>query len=366
MNKTSKIIISDETLRDGEQQVGVNFSYHDKLIIAKKVAEIGAEQIAIMPIISKYEEKISKKLLNSSFGNKMYASTMLDNEFVDHSLSLGFQNIILFCSLSDRLLKIKKMTREQNLKKAINVCKYAANKGLNVIFAGEDSTRADINYVIKFIQSIQKYIEGFLLCDTVGVLTPQKTKKLISFIKRNIKCRLGVHFHNDRSLGNANTITAIKNGAEIISGTVGGIGERAGNADWCNILMQLKKEHIIFDNIKYSELPKIKSLVYRLGGIKPARPYSARAFWVESGIHVDALMVDKLSYNSFLPERYGKKIRIFYGKFSGKANYKYLFGEKYSDEQLIKIRDKIKEFSYKNKKSYNSREVKILVKNIKI
>ena len=209
------LIISDETLRDGEQQVGVNFSATEKFKIAKRSVEAGVNQIALMPIISKQEEKLAIKMLNSSFGDKIYASTMLDKKFVDHSFNLGFRKIILFTPLSDRLLKINNLTKEQNIKKATSVCGYAKKKGLKIYFAGEDLSRADLSHSIKFIKSIQKYIEGFILCDTVGVLTPGKTKKLILCLKNKINCKLGVHFHNDRGLANENTIMALKNREDI-------------------------------------------------------------------------------------------------------------------------------------------------------
>lgn len=356
-----KLIISDETLRDGEQQVGVNFSINDKFKIAEKLARCGVDQIAIMPAISKYEEKLAKKLLRSNFKEKIFASTMLDKKFVDHSCKLGFRNIILFTPLSDRLLKTKGMEKNQNLIKTLSVCRYAKEKKMKIFFAGEDATRADLNYVVKFIEKIEKYIEGFILCDTVGVLTPIKTKKFIKKIKSETSCNLGIHFHNDRGLANKNSLVALQNGANILSATTGGIGERAGNADFCEILPRLEGRGAVKSK-KYIELLKIRELVYTLGGAKPAKPYSAKAFWHESGIHVNSLMKDPLSYNSFLPERFKKKNRIFYGKFSGVSNYRFLFGNEYGDKQLIKIRDKVKDLSYKNKRSYSAGEIKGLLR----
>jgi len=358
-----KLIISDETLRDGEQQVGVNFSIKEKFKIAKELARIGVDNIAIMPAISKYEETLAKKLLKSSFGNKIYASVMLDKKSVDHAIKLGFRKIILFSSLSDRLLKIKNTTKNQNLKKALSICRSAKNKGIKIFFAGEDASRANLNYVTKFILTIQKYIDGFILCDTVGVLSPIKTKKFIKRIKKNTSCEIGVHFHNDRGLVNKNSVIAIQNGATILSATIGGIGERAGNADLVKILLELKRKGIIVNGINYLKLLKSRNLVYKLGGSKPAKPYTAKAFWHESGIHINALLKDPASYNSFPPEKYNKKNRFFFGKFSGISNYKFLFGNKYSDEELIKIRDKIKELAYKNKKSYTGKEIRQLLKN---
>lgn len=358
-----RLIISDETLRDGEQQVGVNFSIREKFLIAKKLAEAGVNQIAIMPIVSKHEERLAKRLLKTDFSEKIYASTMLDKGFIDHSFNLGFRRIILFSPLSERLLKIKRLTKEENLKKSVSICKYANNKGMQIFFAGEDATRTNTDYIIRFIKGIEKFISGFILCDTVGILTPNKTKRIIKTIKENTKCDLGVHFHNDRGLANENTITAIKNGANIISTTIGGIGERAGNADLLKVLFELKKSRTALKDLNYSRLLLLKKLVYRMGGSKPAKPFSHRAFWHESGIHVNALLKDSLSYNSFPPEKFGKENKIFFGKFSGISNYRFLFGNKYNDKKLSKIRDKIKEISYKNKKSFSENEVlKIVLK----
>ncbi|MFA5083777.1 MAG: hypothetical protein WC475_00105 [Candidatus Paceibacterota bacterium] len=357
-----KLIISDETLRDGKQQVGVNFSINDKLKIAKELAKIGVDNIAVMPAVSKYEENLAKKLLKSSFGDKIYASVMLDKKSVNHAIKLGFRKIIIFSSLSDKLLKIKNTTKNKNLKKASSICKSAKNKGIKIIFAGEDASRADINYVSKSILTVKKYIDGFILCDTVGVLTPTKTKKLVKFIKKNADCEIGVHFHNDRGLADKNSIIAIQNGATILSATVGGIGERAGNADWVKILSELKRKGMIVDGINYPKLLKLRNLVYKLGGSKPAKPYTTRAFWHESGIHINALLKDPLSYNSFLPEKYNKKNKFFFGESSGISSYKFLFGDKYSEKKLIKIRDIIKESSYKDKKSYTEKEIRQLLK----
>lgn len=361
-----KLIISDETLRDGEQQVGVNFSTAQKKELAEDIAKAGAHQIDLMPFTLKEEEILAKKLLKSKIKNKIYAATMLGKKYINHSYKLGFRNIILFSPLSKRLLKIVNKSEQQVAKEAESLCKYAKNKKISIIFAGEDATRANLSYVISFIKILEKYIDGFLICDTVGILTPTKTKTLFKKIISETKCPIGAHFHNDRGLAVENTIVAVKSGATIVSATFGGIGERAGNADLCDVLSKLKKDGIMVDGVNYPLLKKIRKKVYKYGGAKPAKPYSSRAFWHESGIHVHALAKDPLSFNPFLPEKYGKRTKIFFGKYSGISNYKCLFGNKLSDEQLIKIRNKIKELSYQNKKSYSESEVKKLVKGMKL
>lgn len=357
------IIISDETLRDGEQQVGVSFTYSNKLLLARKIIRAGIHQIDIMPAVSELDKKISRTLTKSKYSDKLYAATMLNKKHIDLNLSLGIKNILLFSSISKRLLKIKKIKEDENLKLALSLCKYAKSKGIKIIYVGEDATRADFNYLIKTIKSLEKYIDGYIICDTVGVLTPQKTKSLLGKIINTVACPIGVHFHNDRGLANQNTLVAVENGASIISGTFGGIGERAGNADLFKIIMELKKKNIIIKGIDYAALKEIRDLVYKYGGSKPAKPYSTRAFWHESGIHVNALLKDPLSYNSFYPKKFNKKNIIFYGKHSGLSNYRYLFPDKHSTKELLIIRDKIKELAIKKNKSFTRNEVlSILIK----
>ena len=358
-----ELVVSDETLRDGEQQVGVNFSAANKILLEKKILSIGFDHIDTRPAISKHEERVVTKL-SSLFPDKVYAATMMGKEYIDHASLLGVRNIILFSSLSDRLLKLKGMSREQNVKKVRKCCRYARKKGMNIIFAGEDSTRADNDYTVSFIRDIEKYIEGFLLCDTVGVLTSKSAARLVRSVLGNVNCDIGTHFHNDRGMADKNTVTAVESGANIVSGTFGGIGERAGNADLCKVLLSLKKNGVASDKINYSALRQLKKTVYRLGGSRPAKPYSARAFWHESGIHVHALLKDRLSYNSFLPEKYDRTNRFFFGKFSGVSGYRYLLGEKYSDRQLSVIRDRIKELAQEEGKSYSEEEARNLAKEV--
>ncbi len=47
--ETLNLIISDETLRDGEQQVGLFFE--DKAKLARLIAATGVQQIALMPAV---------------------------------------------------------------------------------------------------------------------------------------------------------------------------------------------------------------------------------------------------------------------------------------------------------------------------
>jgi len=364
MNKQQKFIdlfICDETLRDGAQQVGVNFLLKDKETLMKRFFEAGVDSITLMPEIFVEEVTFAKKMLNVFGSDKLSAVTLSKKAAIDLMADMGFKHIFLFSPVSDRLLKTSNITRKTNLEWAIRYCRYAKGRGMNIIYAAEDVPRADLGYVMHFAKKIEKYISCFLVCDTVGALTPAKTKKLIRSLGKGLNCEIGIHFHNDQGLANENSVIAIKNGARFLSGTFGGIGERAGNADLGRILLKLKRDGLLVKGINYGKLRKITKMVYLLGGSKPAKPRSKRAFWHESGIHVAALLKDPLSYSLYNSDKFGYENKFFFGKLSGVASYKLLFGDAYSDIALRRIRDFVKKCAYERNATFNENEVRKLI-----
>lgn len=74
------------------------------------------------------------------------------------------------------------------------------------------------------------YIEHFLLCDTVGVLNPEKSYIWVNDLLESTQgVALGAHYHNDMGLALENTLQSLMAGAILVSGTFCGLGERAGN-----------------------------------------------------------------------------------------------------------------------------------------
>jgi len=68
-------------------------------------------------------------------------------------------------------------------------------------------------------------------CDTVGVLTPEKSYKFFSDMRKAFKdIIISAHCHDDFGLGVANSIASLRAGANQVHATINGLGERAGNA----------------------------------------------------------------------------------------------------------------------------------------
>ncbi|HEY9769095.1 MAG TPA: 2-isopropylmalate synthase [Coleofasciculaceae cyanobacterium] len=372
--KTIALTIFDETLRDGEQQVGIFFDAQTKHELAQLIVKTGVHYLALMPAIHQTEAKLAKRLINLGMQQTLVASTMMEKKYIDRSKDCGVETIILFNAVSDRLLSLRdpefrdqaaenpaaiEQIRQKMITKVLAHLKYAAAQRLKICFAAEDASRADFDFLVECITKFQPYISHFLLCDTVGVLTPEDTKlwlrNLIEFT--NNKTPLTVHFHNDRGLALENTIQAILAGATGISGTFGGIGERAGNVAIEQVLNGLKLRYgWRVAGINYDALAEVTNYLSNKGFYANA-PYSPASLRYETGIHVDSLCCDRSSYYLFAQG----KPEVWFGKFSGASNFQYLFehhlNQPLPPEKYQEFRERIKNMAIEQKRSFSADEV---------
>ena len=323
-----KCLIWDETLRDGEQMPGVVFSPEEKIDLAVRSSEFGVDFIDIMPAVSNSERILTKRLSNMGLDADIIAATMLKKEHIEMALDCDVQGIILFTPLSDLHLRYKlKISREENLNRVLDMVDFSKEQGLKVCFAGEDSTRADINYVIEFANELSGRIEYFMPCDTLGCLTPSATYSFIKKLKENCRTPLCLHVHNDFGLATANTLAGLSAGAEMFSGTFCGIGERAGNAPIEEVCTALKFLNGVELDVRYDMLTKICNLVERYSGVKlqSHKPIvGENAFSHESGIHADGIIKHPRTYENFDPEFVGQTRRFLFGKHTGKNVLRYI------------------------------------------
>lgn len=353
--------IYDTTLRDGEQMPGVIFSKEEKIDLAKKMSEFGIGIIGLMPAVSNVEREVAEYLCNYGLKSKIIAATMMKGEHVDIAKDCGVDKIILFTSVSDIHLKDKlNISRKENFENAKRYVSYSREKGLNVSFAGEDSTRADIGYLIDFINMLGDNLDYFLPCDTLGCLTPFETYDFVKRLKEETDCKLGLHCHNDFGQATANTLAGIVAGADLFSGTFNGIGERAGNASIEEVVMSLRYQYGKKLPLKYGMIGEICDKVEKYSGAKLQKHKAIsgeNAYLHESGTHVDGVLKNPINYENFNPEIIGREREILYGKHSGINSLKALFGDKFSDAQYEIMLVEVKKMSQLEKRAFYKKEI---------
>ena len=247
---------------------------------------------------------------------------------IDAVLKTGAVGVHLVIPSSDLHLKYKlKKSREDILKVTEVTTQYAKDHGLKVELSAEDATRSDLDFLTQMFKvGVAAGADRLCPCDTVGVLIPERTSELFSELKKRISdVPLSVHCHDDFGLAVANSIIALKSGAEQAHLTMNGLGERAGNASLEEVAVVLKARYNVNLAIKTELLYETSILVSRITDF-PLQPNKAivgeNAFVHESGMHTHGILANPSTYEPFNPEMIGRTRRIAAGKHSGSTGIK--------------------------------------------
>ncbi|MBC7241858.1 MAG: pyruvate carboxyltransferase [Anaerolineae bacterium] len=291
LNFAKQIKIHDITLRDGEQQAGIEFTKDDKIRIAEALAEAGVHRIeAGMPAVSPADAEAIKEIVKRNLGPEIFAFARCMKEDVKRAVDTGVKGIVTEIPSSEHIIKYAyRWSLEKAIDLSIEATQYAKEQGLYVVFFPIDSSRAEMSWYLNLIERVAKegHMDALALVDTFGVLGPHAVRYMVREAKKRVNKPLETHFHSDFGMGVANTILALSEGAEVVHSTVLGIGERAGNAPMEEIVMALRTMYNIDLGIDYSKLYPLAKLVEKLSGQKVPtnKPIVGDLlFSVESGI----------------------------------------------------------------------------------
>jgi D-citramalate synthase len=330
----------------------------NKLRIAQRLDELGVDFIeAGFAAVSEGEMESVSLIAKQGLKAQIYSAARGTKNDIDAVLKSGALGISMIIPTSDLHIECKlRKTREQILKTTEECVKYAKDHGLIVELLAEDATRSDFDYLTKVFQTaIDAGVDRVVPCDTVGILTPERSFEFFSNLCKTIKVPIGVHCHNDFGMAVANSVAALGAGAEEVHATINGLGERAGNASLEEVVVTLKSLYKLDLNIKTELLYGTSQLVSRLTGVY-VQPNKAivgeNAFTHESGIHTQGLLANPLTYEPFAPELVGCTRRLSPGKHSGSHAIRATMdnlGLKPTDEQFKEIFQRIKELGDKGK-----------------
>ncbi len=323
LNK-GNILLVDTTLRDGEQTAGVVFSNQEKLQIARMLDAIGVQQIeAGIPVMGGDEKKVVKKIVELELEASIMGWNRANVGDVQHSLDCGVDSVAISISTSDiHIIHKLRTDRDWVLSNMTRAVEYAKKAGVYVSVNAEDASRSELEFLLKFAKEAREAgADRLRFCDTVGVMEPFKTYDLIKTLIEETGMVIEMHTHNDFGMATANALAGARAGARLIGVTVGGLGERAGNAALEEIIMALKvlmgRDDLGIDTKKFHELSEY---VGRASGrpISPGKPIvGSNTFAHESGIHADGVLKNPSTYEVFSPEDVGLERQIIIGKHSG-------------------------------------------------
>ena len=370
-----KLIFFDTTLRDGEQCPGFSMTTDEKIRLALQLERLGVDVIeAGFPASSSGDfeavQKISSLVKNSSICGLSRANKKDIEAVYEATKNAARPRIHTFIATSDIHMKHKlKKSREEVVELAREAVRFARNLCDDVEFSAEDALRSDPDFLYQIIDAVIKEGAGTInLPDTVGYIMPDEIYALFSGIKNNVanidKVVLSTHNHDDLGMGVANSLAAIRAGADQVECTINGIGERAGSSALEEICMAINVRKDFYKDIETTinttEIYKTSRMITSITGVD-VQPNKAvvgkNAFAHESGIHQDGVLKERTTYEIMTAESVGiMKNSLVLGKHSGRAAFKTRLAEmgyNLDNEHLEKAFSAFKDLADKKKEIFD-------------
>jgi len=323
----AEVRIADCSLRDGEQQAGIVFTRKDKLDIARALDKLGVYEIeAGTPASSDEDRQAIEDIAAAGLTAKVSALARGRRDDIDLVAACGAWAARLSMPISSiqRASKLK-LSDDRYVELALDNARYAKERGLAVIFSPYDTTRSDLPLLRRLLTEFNREgtVDRVRIVDTTGCATPQIVAFLVREMKKVTSIPIEIHCHDDFGLAVANTIAGVQQGAEYVSVTINGIGERSGNASLEEVALALRVLYGIDCGVDMSQFVDVSRLVEERSGIalQAHKAVVGRgAFAHESGMVVAGLLKDPFTAESYVPELVGQHREVVLGKKSGVAS----------------------------------------------
>jgi homocitrate synthase NifV len=318
-----RIALNDTTLRDGEQTPGVAFTLAEKIAIAEALAAAGLPELeAGTPAMGDEEVEALRAISGLELGVRVLAWCRMTKVDIAAARHAGVGAVNLSIPASDRLLNAKLgLTRAEALARVRALVPFALDAGFEVAVGAEDASRADVDHLLRLADAAAEAGAFRLrIADTVGALDPFATHALVARVAAASDLTIEFHGHDDYGLATANSLAAARAGATHLSVTVGGLGERAGNAPLEEVAAALECLHNKPTGIDLTQLSGLAAMVAEAAqrSVPPGKAIvGADVFSHESGVHVAGLLADPESYRGPDPALFGRRDRFVVGKHSG-------------------------------------------------
>ncbi|MGH7199998.1 MAG: citramalate synthase [Planctomycetaceae bacterium] len=335
-----RIQIYDTTLRDGSQGEGVHFSLQDKLLITRKLDELGFDFIeGGYPLSNPKDEEYFQRVRDMDLRHARIAAFGMTRR-----RGVAAENDTGMCALRDSLapvctvvgktwdLHVREVLRvdeAENLAMIRDSVAFLVAEGRRVVYDAEhffDGYHRNPDYALKTVTAAAEAgAEIVVLCDTNGGSLPDRIAEFVTAARRELPVPVGIHCHNDCDVAVANSLAAVGCGAVQVQGTINGIGERCGNADLVSVAanLALKRGHEVLVKDGVRRLTELSRYVYELANMnfRNTQPFvGSSAFAHKGGMHVHAVGRIAESYEHIEPESVGNRRRVLVSELSGRSN----------------------------------------------
>ena len=353
-DEIESVRLFDTTLRDGEQSPRTSFDYNDKRAIAELLDEMGTHVIeAGFPVNSEPEFEAVSDIAAATDATTCGLARVVEKD-VQAAIDAGVDMVHVFVSTSDvQLQDSMHASREEAVDRAVTSVEQVRDAGLEVMFSPMDATRTNESFLVEVVEAVSEAgVDWINIPDTCGVGTPSRFAKLIALVDDHTDARIDVHTHDDFGLASANAMAGFEAGAHQAQVSVNGIGERAGNAAFEEVVMSAESLYNVDTGIDTTRITELAKLVEEKSTI-PIPVNKAvvgdNAFAHESGIHAAGVMenTDTFEPGVMTPEMVGASREFVLGKHTGTHSVRKRLEElnyEPSDSEVRAVTKLVKEF----------------------
>jgi 2-isopropylmalate synthase len=331
----------DTTLRDGSQQVGLQFTVADKLRVTRLLDDLGVDVVeggwpGSNPKDAEYFARARdlpwRHATLSAFGATRRPGRGVDDDPNLRALLDSGAPIVALVGKAWTLhvTEALRTSLEENLAMVADSVAHVAAAGRRVAFDAEhffDGYAADPAYALAVATAAAEAGAGtVVLCDTNGGSLPTAVARVVRAVVAALPgVRVGVHFHDDAACAVANSLVAVEAGATHVQGAANGYGERCGNADLFAIVagLELKQGLRLLPEDRLAALTATAHAIAELANLPPdhRQPYvGGAAFATKAGLHASAIARRADAYSHVDPARVGNRARVLVSELAGRSN----------------------------------------------
>jgi 2-isopropylmalate synthase len=377
LRPTGPVLLNDESLRDGLQSPSVRDpSIAEKIRILHLMEGLGINMLDLGlpgagPRACEHVEALAREIANARLKIKPNcAARTHQNDIrpiaeISQRVGLAIE-AATFIGSSPIRRYTEGWTDDFLLRTTEEAVKYAVSLGLEVMYVTEDTSRCEPDMVKRlYATAIRNGARAIVICDTCGHATPMGVFSLVKFVMDEVvkpcgeKIRVDWHGHCDRGLGVANSLAALVAGAHCVHACALGIGERVGNTQLDQMLVNLKLMGVPpWEQQDLTKLREYCVAVSQATGVPIPANYPVigeDAFRTATGVHAAAVIkaykkndteLANAIYSGVPAHYFGMEQVIDVGPMSGKSNV--LF---WLDRHGIAASDEIVDRIYKRAKA---------------
>lgn len=307
----------DLTLREGEQRPGTEYTADQKVGAARALDELGVDYLQLgFPIAGEKTQEVAQRLDTDAKTTGIARAIPRD---VEAALDAGVDVVDLFAPTSEAQLEaVLGAPREEMIESVQEAAELAREGGADLHLTAMDGFRTDPAHLDDLFATVNA--DWYTIADTVGSRTPAGVTAFLDDLDTPLG-DVGVHFHDDLGVANANALAAARAGAGKADVSVGGIGERAGNTALEEFVaaVAVGEEPLDLNVDRESLLPAAHRVLETLGEpVEPTDPLlGSEVFSHESGLHTAAMLDEPSTFEPFDPARFGGERRLLFGGKSG-------------------------------------------------